>query len=332
MRRLALLATLILALAGDGRALWVGPSETYKTLAAAVAAARPGDQIFVRAGTYRNDYPAVRTPVSITGVGGFAHLESDGMIPNGKAIVVVAADASFTNIEFSGAKVDDQNGAGIRWEGGNLTLRNCWFHDNEDGLLSAGIPNATIVVEQSRFEHNGNFSDQRHNLYIGHVASARVTNSVFYDAVDGSGLKSRAARNDIEHNRFIDAPHWDTQNYHIDLPDGGDAVVKDNFFHREATASNRAIIHFGGEVKDARGSLKVTGNVMQSTRETTAAILNHTQVAVELSGNTLRHIAIPVDGGPSKIGANTIENDPPTDHPGPDGPPPLAEVTTPPRG
>ncbi len=318
---------LLVALGASGRALWVGPHETYKTVGSAVAAARAGDQIFVRAGTYHNDYATVRTPVTITGVGGFAHLESDGMIPNTKAIVIVAADATFTNVELSGAKVDDQNGAGIRWEGGNLTLRNCWFHDNEDGLLSSTIPDGTIVIEHSRFEHNGNFSDQRHNLYIGHVAAARVTDTLFYDAVDGSGLKSRARRNDIENDRFIDAPHWDTQNYHIDLPDGGDAIVRNNFFHREATASNRAIIHFGGEVKDAGGSLAVTGNVMQSTRAVTAAVLNQTKVPVELAGNTLRNIAIPVDGGPSKIGQNKIETELPTDHPAPPpGGPPLAQV------
>ncbi len=330
MRRLWLLPLLLVALGASGRTLWVGPNETYKTLGSAVAAARAGDNIFIRAGTYRNDYAFVRAPVTITGVGGFAHLASEGMIPNKKAIVIVAADTTFTNVEFSGAKVDDQNGAGIRWENGNLTLKNCWFHDNEDGLLSGTIPTGTIAIEHSRFEHNGNFSDQRHNLYIGHVAAARVTDTLFYDAVDGSSLKSRAKRNDIAHNRFIDAPHWDTTNYAIDLPDGGDAVVTDNFFHREGTASNRALIHFGGEVKDARGSLKVTNNVMQSTRDVTSAILNHTQVEVELSGNTLRNISIPVDLGPSKIGANKIEHGPPTNHETPPpGGPPLAQVAAP---
>jgi hypothetical protein len=327
MRRVLLLPVLLACLGADGRTLWVGPQEAYKSVGAAVAAARAGDHIYVRAGTYHNDYAHIRAPMTITGVGGFAHLSSDGMIPNKKAIVIVAADVTFTNVEFSGAKVDDNNGAGIRWEYGNLTLKNCWFHDNEDGLLSSTIPNGAIVIEHSRFEHNGNFSDQRHNLYIGHVASARVTDSVFYDAVDGSGLKSRAKRNDIEHNRFIDAPHWDTQNYHIDLPDGGDAIVKDNFFHREGTASNRAIIHFGGEVKDATGSLLVTNNVMQSTRDQTAAILNHTNVVVQLVGNKLSNISIPVDVGPGKVERNQVDANKPTSPPAPGGPPPLAQIS-----
>ncbi len=328
MRRWLVLPLLWFALGASGRPLWVGPGETYKTLGQAVAAAQAGDQIFIRAGVYRNDYAEIRVPLTITGVGGFAHLSSSGMIPNNKAIVIVAADASFTNIEFSGAKVDDNNGAGIRWEAGNLTIKHCWFHDNENGLLSATIPGGAVVIDTSKFEHNGNFSDQRHNAYVGHVLSATVTNSVFFDAVDGAGFKSRAKRNQISHNRFIDAAHWDTTGYHIDLPDGGDAVVRDNFFHREATASNRAIIHFGGEVKDAGGALLVIDNVMQSTRDATAAILNQSPVVVALTGNVLRNISIPVDGGPSRVADNRIERVKPTARETPPaGGPPLAQIS-----
>src|SRR5260221_1743059 len=169
MRRWLVLPLLMLALGASDRPLWVGPNETDKTLGQAVAAARAGDQIFVRAGTYRNDYAEIRVPLTITGVGGFAHLTSSGMIPNNKAIVIVAADASVTNLEFSGAKVDDNNGAGIRWEAGNLSVRNCLFHDNENGILSATIPTVAAVIDNSKLELNGNFSGQSHKAFIRHV-------------------------------------------------------------------------------------------------------------------------------------------------------------------
>ena len=29
----------------------------------------------------------------------------------------------------------DQNGAGIRYEAGDLTINDCYFHDNEMGIL-----------------------------------------------------------------------------------------------------------------------------------------------------------------------------------------------------
>jgi len=37
--------------------------------------------------------------------------------------------------------VPDKNGAGIRQEGAGLTVRNCFFHDNEDGILTGADPN-----------------------------------------------------------------------------------------------------------------------------------------------------------------------------------------------
>src|SRR4051812_15591194 len=66
MRRLLILPVLLLALGASDRPLWVGPNEAYKTLGQAVAAARAGDQIFIRAGTYRNDYAEIRAPLTIT--------------------------------------------------------------------------------------------------------------------------------------------------------------------------------------------------------------------------------------------------------------------------
>ena len=55
----------------------------------------------------------------------------------GKAIWVIAGDdVVVDNVTFSGARVPDENGAGIRAEGRNLTVRNSRFYDNENGLLA----------------------------------------------------------------------------------------------------------------------------------------------------------------------------------------------------
>ena len=59
-------------------ALWVGPGETYTRLSDAIAASQDGDTIYVRAGTYLNDFAVVNHAVSIIGVGGFARLEATG--------------------------------------------------------------------------------------------------------------------------------------------------------------------------------------------------------------------------------------------------------------
>jgi hypothetical protein len=117
--------------------LWVGKEQAYTRIAQAVSAAHSGDVIYVEAGVYENDFASIDKDLRIVGVDGRAHLEASGSIGNGKGILVTNGDVTLENIEFSGARVADQNGAGIRYESGALRLENCYFHDNENGLLAA---------------------------------------------------------------------------------------------------------------------------------------------------------------------------------------------------
>ena len=48
-------------------------------------------------------------------------------LSNGKGFLVVNADAIIDNLAFEGAQVADQNGAGIRYQAGNLVVRNSMF-------------------------------------------------------------------------------------------------------------------------------------------------------------------------------------------------------------
>jgi hypothetical protein len=69
--------------------------------------------------------------------------------PGGKGIWVISGnDTVVENIEFSGAAVPDANGAGIRFEGVNLTVRNCYFHHNQNGILTR-VPIPPSVVRRS---------------------------------------------------------------------------------------------------------------------------------------------------------------------------------------
>src|SRR5258707_1001241 len=76
--------------------------------------------------------------------------------PDGKAILTINTDVTLYNIEFSGAAVADGNGAGIRYQGGNLVLDHCYFHDNQDGLLAASDLAGSITITNSEFAGNGN--------------------------------------------------------------------------------------------------------------------------------------------------------------------------------
>ena len=94
-----------------------------------------------------------------------------------KAAETLNSSIIIDNFEFSGAQVSDANGAGIRYEGGNLTLNGCYFHNNEDGLLGGTWPTGTLTVNNSEFAFNGRGDGQTHNFYIGAIANLTIDNS-----------------------------------------------------------------------------------------------------------------------------------------------------------
>src|SRR5262245_41234102 len=204
----------------------VGAGQTYATLSAAVAASRDGDVIAVQAGTYVNDFATISNDVTIVGVGGMANFVATVPPPNGKAILVTQSDVTIQNLSFSGAAVADGNGAGIRYEGGNLVIIDSYFHDNQDGLLAAADPNGTIRIVGSEFANNGTGDGQTHNLYVNNIASLVIDDSYFHDASVGHQIKSRAQSTTITNSRIYDGNG--TGSYSIDLPNGGVGVIRNN--------------------------------------------------------------------------------------------------------
>ena len=163
------------------------------------------------------------------------------MIPNGKGILIInsnatAYDVTINNFAFSGAKVADHNGAGIRHQAGNLVLNNCYFHDNEDGLLSGNL--GTVTINNSEFAYNGYGDGQSHNLYVGYISSLTINNSYFHDANVGHEIKSRALSTTITNSRIYDGPTG-TASYSIDLPDGGNALIQNNVIEQGPLSQNR---------------------------------------------------------------------------------------------
>lgn len=301
--------TMLLAVPAGAADVKVGPGDPIKTLADAVAKAKPGDTIKLRAGDYNEDFAVIDKPLTITGVGGVAKLQAIEHIPNGKAILIVRAPVVLENLEISGAKVEDHNGAAVRFEAGTLTVRNVVFRDNENGILSGAIPDGSAVIEDCEFAANGAGDGQSHGAYFGQIASLRVVNSQFHDTLVGSHLKSRAAETVVEHSRFIDGK-WGTAGYAIDLPNGGNAVIRHNVFERAITTSNRAMIHFGGETDKPTGKLSVTDNQFTSDRPLSTGVLNHTELPVEIANNRFHAVKWVAEGGRTEQHDNQVLDPP----------------------
>src|SRR4030095_8078905 len=140
--------------------------------------------------------------LTLRGIGGYAYLKwgtgdyltNTSTISNGKGIMIIQGNnITIENFEFSGAKVVDENGAGIRYEGGNLTIRGSYFHNNENGILGQGGSSNTLLIENSIFAQNGYcLSACAHNLYIGNMGKLIFRYNKSIDAHEGHTLKSRA--------------------------------------------------------------------------------------------------------------------------------------------
>ncbi|MBB1075274.1 right-handed parallel beta-helix repeat-containing protein [Rhodoferax sp. 4810] len=228
-----------------GRTLRVGPSQPLRTIAAAAAIAKPGDTVEIDAGDYIADVASWRLDhLTLRGVGGTARLIAAGKSAEGKAIWVISGkNVLVENIYFSGAKVDDNNGAGIRFEHGHLTVRNCVFLNNENGILTSNDNQAELVIENSEFGHGGGVS---HNLYVGQIKKLTVTGSYFHHASVKHLLKSRASESFIFYNRLTDETGGKAS-YELDLPNGGRAYVVGNIIQQSSTTQNPIIIAYGEE-------------------------------------------------------------------------------------
>jgi hypothetical protein len=230
------------------KTLSVGPGATFATPCKAFAAAADGDRIEIDAlGSYAGDVCAIaRNSLTIVGVGGRAKIDANGKNALGKAIWVVQGnDTTIENIEFSGASVPDMNGAGIRQEGNNLTVRKCSFHDNQDGILAGDAAGSEILIESSEFDHNGAGDGYSHNLYINHVARLTFRYNYSHRAVEGHLLKTRAAENFILYNRL--SGEDGTQSYEVDVPNGGKTYVIGNIIEQGATTHNPTMLAYLAE-------------------------------------------------------------------------------------
>jgi len=245
----------------SGRTLRVGPQQTFRTIAAAAAAARSGDSVEIDAGDYVADVAVWRQHyLTIRGRGGKVRLIAAGASAEGKAIWVIGGkEITVENIIFTGAKVSDQNGAGIRFEHGKLIVRKCAFLNNENGILTSNDPKAELVIENSEFGFGGG---QSHNLYVGHIKKLTVTGSYFHHASVKHLLKSRAGESFIFYNRLTDEIGG-IASYELEFPNGGLAYVMGNIIEQSSTTQNPIIISYGAEgYKWPKNELYLTYNTI----------------------------------------------------------------------
>jgi len=228
----------------------VGPAQEFSTVAAAIAAAQNGDTVMVQAGTYTNDFAEIKVKITLQAAGGAVVMKASGFIPNHKAILIIDTDVSITGFTFTGAKVivtAGANGAGIRYQGGNLTVQNCTFTHNQAGLLAGDAP-GTITITNSTFTSNGDLAGPgagyTNNLYVGHITKLDIESSAFGAVNLGREIESRAAETIINNSLVVDGPKG-TGSYDIDIPNGGVLTIANTIIEKGPKSSLGGMIAYG---------------------------------------------------------------------------------------
>jgi len=270
-------------------------NEGYDSLADAVAAIGGGSgTIVIAPGTYRM--------CAVQEAGRVAYVARepgsvvlDGVACEGKAALVLGGrSARVEGIVFQNIRVPDANGAGIRLEGGDLTVRESLFRDGENGILTANDHEGTIRIEQSTFSGLGQCPEDQgcsHSIYNSGNATLIVSRTRFERGTGGHYLKSRGARIEVTDSSFDDSAGQAT-NYMIDLSNGATGTIARNHFVQGENKENySAFIMVAPEgVEHSSTGLSVTDNeagLVPGLTRRTSFVADESGEAINIANNRL---------------------------------------------
>jgi Right handed beta helix region/Short C-terminal domain len=289
------------------KVLLVGPEHSLRMPSEAAAVAQDGDVVRFDPGEYVDCAVWRASGLVLEAPEGAAHVRDRACA--GKAIWVIAGnDVTVENITFSGARVPDQNGAGIRAEGKNLTVRNSRFYDNENGILAGTVEGSTILVEDSVFEGNGKCAANcAHGIYVNQIERLKVVDSMFRRQKVGHHVKSGALALEVIGSTIEDGPDG-TASYLIDVTSGGEVVIADNQMQKGPKSENwGTAIHIAGEGEAANApNYRISNNRFRSDNPNEVAFVrNRTVIPALLEGNRLGGNVVPL------VGPGSVDSDQP---------------------
>lgn len=224
----------------------VGPSKPFKKTMDALHVAGDGDTIEVDSGVYEDDFAIIDRSVTIRGVGGRAHFYAKSESFKGKAnFITMSSDITFDNVEFSGNKVSDQNGAGIRMEGsipgGTITVKNSYFHNNEVGILAGNQTNGVLNIENTEFGYNGRTSGTVHTVNVGTIRELNIKKSFFHDSMNGHNIRSLASTISVADSFFYDGSA--NTSFNIEMAQAQNGNITGNTFVQTEYAENTHMVY-----------------------------------------------------------------------------------------
>ncbi len=280
------------------RTLLVGTLRDLATPSAAARVAVDGDTILIDPGSY-DDCAVWRASHLTIAAAGPGVILGDRVCQQKAIFVTPGNDLTIRGITFTGARAPAHNGAGIRAEGHDLTIIDSHFIDNENGILAAPVADSTIRVLDSEFRDNGVCAREcAHGIYIGHIALLDIERSRFVDQHIGHHIKSRALHTMLIDDTITDGPDG-TSSYLVDLPNGGDLLLRGCVMEKGRNSDNPLVaISIGEEgVTNPTRRIAVLDNQFRNDlAQPTIFVRNATQVPAELVGNRISGRAVMLDG------------------------------------
>jgi hypothetical protein len=272
--------------------LEVGLGKTYTMPSAAITAAHDGDRIVIAAGTYFDCAVLSANNLTIEGAGPEATVITDKTCM-GKALFVARGNnITIRNLMLTRARVPDFNGAGIRAEGGDLTIERVHFVNNQEGILTAPMTGKTIIIRDSAFLRNGTCEGGScaHGVYVGNLALLRIERTKFFETKQAHHIKSRAQRTEVIGCDIADGADG-TSSYAVEIPNGGAVVLRDNHIQKGPKSENHnAALMIGAEgITQPTPEILVEHNTFLVEGSYNAYLVsNLTATEAELKGNVLQ--------------------------------------------
>jgi hypothetical protein len=273
---------LLLALPAQARTLQVGPGREFAAPSAAARVAQDGDTVSIAPGAYYDC--AIWNAGRLTIVGeGEATLTDTACA--GKAAFVIAGDGvTVRNLGFARIRVADDDGAGIRASGRDLTVEDSRFVNDQVGILAAA-PGGFLRVAGCTFSETGSSATGRRNdaVRASGYALLRIERSTFAKARGGADVSAEVGRTELAGNRLLD------EGGHMAGPmvlvQGGALLLEGNTVELAAGAAARPGVVLA--VGDA-AAIAVRGNTLRGDGAAGTPLLrNWTGQAPAVGANTL---------------------------------------------
>ncbi len=280
---------------------------TYTTMQSAVNAAANGDTIEIDSDYSGSDvFASVTRSLTIRGVGPSRPiLDGNFTCPNNHGILDINGGQTVTieNLDIRNCRgASGGNGCGIRLSyPQDVIVRNCYFYNNEDGIMGANGGTANITLESCEFDCNG-WGDlgYTHNIYIGTCNTFMMRYCWSHNAHVGHEVKTRAATSYILYNRIGNEtmnPDGRNASYEIDVPQGGLTYIIGNQVHQGPYTENSIIITYKEEAPtNADLHLYVVDNTIVNQRGSGTFIRNVSTVTAIVQNNILQGYGTAISG------------------------------------